>query len=50
MYAASRSKQEAIQQANGRALGFDAEVDVDNISTRDKVGENEDVYVRDGRT
>lgn len=48
LYAASRREKEATQQANGGALGFDARVDLGKISTRNEVGENENVHVRYG--
>ena len=40
MYAASRCEKEAIQQADGGALGFDARVGFGKTSTCDGVGEN----------
>ena len=50
MYVASHSEKDVVQQANCRAVRFDARADFGEISTRDEFGENEDVCVRDSRT
>ena len=45
MYGTSRCEEEAIQQADGEALGLDARVEFGKVSMRDGVGEDEHVWL-----